>query len=241
LLASVGKSRVDVFVFPRIAIVASGDELVDVQDTPALHQIRRSNSYALQAAIQLMGGTSTSFHLVDQKELLKKELQKIVDDHDVVILSGGISKGKFDFVPEVLEEIGIVKLIQQVSQRPGKPFWFGVGKHKTVFALPGNPVSTYMCFYRYIRPWLLKNFGLPDQSLFAVLATDYKFQPKLTHFLQVKVRNEAGMLKAYPDAGGGSGDFANLKEVDGFLELPLERSEFKAGDVFPYYPFRSTL
>src|SRR6185503_5518116 len=100
LLASVGKSVVDVFVFPRIAIVASGDELVDVQDTPALHQIRRSNSYALEAGIRLMRGTSTSFHLIDQKEILKNELQKIVDEHDVVILSGGISKGKFDFIPE---------------------------------------------------------------------------------------------------------------------------------------------
>ena len=241
LLASVGKSMVDVFVFPKIAIVASGDELVDVQDTPALHQIRRSNSYALEAGIRLMGGTSTSFHLIDQKEILKNELQKIVDEHDVVILSGGISKGKFDFIPEVLEEIGITKLIQQVSQRPGKPFWFGVGNHKTVFALPGNPVSTYMCFYRYIKPWLIKSFGLSDQPMFAVLAADYKFQPKLTHFLQVKVRNEAGVLMAYPDAGGGSGDFANLKDVDGFLELPLERSEFKVGGVFSYYPFRSTL
>jgi molybdopterin molybdotransferase len=157
----------------------------------------------------------------------------------VMIVSGGVSQGKFDFVPEVLAEIGVTKLFHQVSQRPGKPFWFGTTKkHKVVFALPGNPVSTFMCFHRYIKPWLLRSFGLKPGGLKAILGSDFTFEPRLTYFLQVMVSNEDGKLIAYPRAGGGSGDFANLKDVDAFLELPMEKSSFKAGESYPLIPFR---
>lgn len=240
LLASVGKSYVNVFGFPGVAIVATGDELVDVDETPLPHQIRRSNNYALAAALKAMGCESTSFHLKDEKEILRKDLGKIINDHDVVVLSGGVSKGKFDFIPEVLEAIGVKKLFHHVSQRPGKPFWFGVSEKekKAVFALPGNPVSTYMCFYRYVKPWIMKSMGVKENNVTAILARDFIFKPTLTYFVQVRIQFEEGKLMAYPDAGGGSGDFANLKNTDGFLELPLERSEFKAGEVFPFIAFR---
>jgi len=238
LLASVGYSEVPVFSFPNAAVVATGNELVDVTDIPAMHQIRRSNTYALEAAMKQMRWDVTHYHVPDDKERLTLSLKKIMLDHDMVILSGGVSKGKFDYVPRVLEEVGIKKIFHQVSQRPGKPFWFGVGDHKSVFALPGNPVSTYMCYYRYIKPWLLASLRVSQPPTFAVLATEFTFLPSLTYFLQVRIKNEQGRLMAYPDAGGGSGDFANLKDVDGFLELPLERSVFQAGEVFPFIPFR---
>ena len=238
LLASVGKSDVTTFSFPKIAIVSTGDELVDISEIPKAYQIRRSNNYALASALKNMGCESVSFHLTDQKDILLESLRTIVESHDVVILSGGVSKGKFDFIPDVLMEIGINKMFHEVSQRPGKPFWFGTGKEKFVFALPGNPVSTYLCFYRYIRPWLLRSLNVKEEFSQAILAQDFNFQPKLTYFLQVKIHNESGRLMAYPNSGGGSGDFANLKDVDGFLELPPEKSEFKAGEVFPYIPFR---
>ena len=238
LLASVGKGNVQVFGFPKAAIISTGDELVDIDQSPLPHQIRRSNDTALQTALQELGCVSNKFHLTDSKELLEKNLRHIFQDHDLIILSGGVSKGKFDYVPEVLESLGVKKLFHQVSQKPGKPFWFGTSKDQTVFALPGNPVSTFMCFYRYIKPWLLKSLGSEQAFAQAILAKDFNFKPPLTYFLQVKLRNEAGRLMAYPDAGGGSGDFANLKEVDGFLELPLEKTEFKTGELFPYYSFR---
>ncbi len=238
LLASVGKNKVQVFSFPKTAIVSTGDELVDIDQTPLKHQIRRSNDTALQAALLELGCPSSKFHLTDSKELLENNLRNIFKDHELIILSGGVSKGKFDYVPEVLESLGVKKLFHQVSQKPGKPFWFGASKQQTVFALPGNPVSTYMCFYRYIKPWLMKSLGSELLTSQAILAKDFNFKPPLTYFLQVKLKNESGKLMAYPDAGGGSGDFANLKEVDGFIELPLEKSEFKAGEVFPFHPFR---
>ena len=239
LLASVGKGEVSVMRFPNVAIISTGDELVEIDAVPTTWQIRRSNSYALAASLREMGADATAFHLEDEKLTMELSLRKITEDFDVLILSGGVSRGKFDFVPAVLENIGIHKLFHQVSQRPGKPFWFGLSTAgKTAFALPGNPVSTFMCFYRYVRPWILKSMGAPSAERFAVLGRDFSFSNPLTYFLQVSVRQERGSLVAYPVPGGGSGDFANLKNVTGFLELPLERSDFAAGEVFPYISFR---
>jgi molybdopterin molybdotransferase len=170
---------------------------------------------------------------------METHLKEIADKYDVLILSGGVSKGKFDFVPTVMASIGFRKLFHQVSQRPGKPFWFGKSDSgKIAFALPGNPVSTFMCFYRYVKPWILKSLGAAPAESSAILATDFSFHQPLTYFLQVQVKNEQGTLVAYPHPGGGSGDFANLKNVSGFLELPLEKNVFKAGEVFPYICFR---
>lgn len=239
LFAATGKSKVHVFDFPRTAVVSSGDELVAVETDPEAHQVRRSNVYAIQAAMQEMGWYGTRYHFRDHRDELLAGLGAILRDHDVVILSGGVSKGKFDFIPEVLEANGIRKKFHYVNQRPGKPFWFGVSAEgKTVFALPGNPVSTYMCFYRFIKPWMERSMGLYPEFAEVVLGEDVNVILSLTYFLQVTVRHEEGILFAYPCAGGGSGDFSNLKDVTGFLELPASVNGFKKGEVFPYIPFR---
>jgi molybdopterin molybdotransferase len=239
LLASVGKSSVKIFNFPMAAIISTGDELVEVDETPLEWQVRRSNVYALQASLKELNIDSTLFHLKDDMNNVTEKLIEVLKSHTFIILSGGVSKGKFDFIPSALEKVGIRKLFHQVTQRPGKPFWFGRNEHQVIFALPGNPVSTYLCFYRYIKPWIVASTGVQSNKSFARLASDFKFTPQLTYFLQVKITNDVSILKAEPDAGGGSGDFVNLKDVDGFLELPIDRSEFKAGEVFPYYPFRT--
>jgi molybdopterin molybdotransferase len=239
LLASVGKNQVNVFELPKTAIISTGDELVDVDEQPLPWQIRRSNAYALQAAFKQMNHNADQFHISDSEEALHQDLTRIFETYELIILSGGVSKGKYDFVPKTLELLGIQKLFHQVSQKPGKPLWFGRSDTHTVFALPGNPVSTYMCFYRFIKPWLEKSIGLKSENNYAILARDFQFKPALTYFLQVKTVNEQGKLMAYPQAGGGSGDFANLKDVNGFLELPMDQSEFKSGEVFPFHSFRA--
>jgi molybdopterin molybdotransferase len=239
LMAAVGKKKIQVAAFPKTAIISTGDELIPVDLIPLPYQIRRSNSYALQAALRELGCTADQFHLPDQPELLEAEVKKILQHYSLVIFSGGVSKGKYDYIPQTLERNGIQKRFHQVSQRPGKPLWFGTSAKHVVFALPGNPVSTYMCFYRYIKLWLMKSLGNEQLVQQVVLAQNFSFKPALTYFLQVKVKNEMSQLKAYPDAGGGSGDFANLKEVDGFIELPADITDFKAGQVFRYYPFRN--
>jgi molybdopterin molybdotransferase len=190
--------------------------------------------------MQAIDWPSNAFHLPDNKEEIKTELQTLLEENDVLILSGGVSKGKFDFIPKALEELGIQKLFHQVNQRPGKPFWFGTSgdKSKVVFALPGNPVSTFLCFHKYIKPWVLKNLGVEEKPVDAILTSNLTFSPALTYFLQVRTQIQEGRILAHPVPGGGSGDFVNLKGVDGFLELPANKSTFSAGEVFPFISFR---
>jgi molybdopterin molybdotransferase len=239
--ASVGKHLVKVSLKPSIGIISTGDELVDVDQQPAPYQIRRSNTYALQAALLQMGILADMYHLADDKTTIQAGMEEALIKHDVLILSGGVSKGKKDYVPEVLESLGMEKLFHKVKQRPGKPFWFGKNLNdKVVFALPGNPVSTFMCFNRYFRPWLMRSMGAECKPLpYARLSRDVDFKPSLTYFMQVKLQNsEDGSLLAIPEEGKGSGDFANLLYCDAFMMLPDDKEAFKTGEVYPVVVYR---
>lgn len=239
--ASIGKTHLQVSRIPSIGIISTGDELVEVQETPQPYQIRKSNIYALQAALAEMKVSSTLYHFADTLETVRKGLLQALSQHQVLILSGGVSKGKVDYVPQALEELGVKKLFHQVQQRPGKPFWFGENNEegKVAFALPGNPVSTFMCFHRYVKPWLLASLGLPETNrMYAALAEEVAFEPALTYFLQVYAKtNTKGVLTAYPFHGHGSGDFANLLRCNGFLELPAGKNNFSKGESYPLIPF----
>ncbi|MEQ9169232.1 MAG: molybdopterin molybdotransferase MoeA [Fulvivirga sp.] len=239
VLATVSKSVIKVFSLPKVAIISTGDELVAVEETPKDYQIRQSNSHVLKATLKESEVEADIYHILDERDLLLTRLKAIVEEVDVLILSGGVSKGKKDYVPEVLNQLGFQKQFHGVIQRPGKPFWFGVRQdNKTVFALPGNPVSTYLCYQKYIKKWLYSSLGIDLKPEYAVLSEDFNFKKELTYFLQVKVSNESGKLMAMPVAGQGSGDLANLISADGFLQLPADRSLFKAGEVFPFIRYR---
>ena len=156
-----------------------------------------------------------------------------------MLFSGAVSKGKFDFIPEVLNELGVDKLFHRVSQRPGKPFWFGKKQNKTIFAFPGNPVSTFVSCMKYFFPWYYKSVGVNSINVnLAVLTEDFIFKPELTYFLQVKIENKDGTFFATPIKGRGSGDLANMVDADAFLELPSDRTNFTQGEVFPYLKYR---
>ncbi len=238
--ASVGLSELWVTKNPSVAIVSTGNELVEIDATPLPHQIRRSNVYALAAEVQRFGIQPDLFHLYDQKELLQEALGKVLESHNVVLLSGGVSKGKFDFVPEALEALGVRKLFHTIKQKPGKPFWFGAKKGgKVVFAFPGNPVSTFLCYHKYMVPWLKKCLGIHEiKSVNAVLAANFQIKTSFTYFLQVETKVDKGRILAIPKVGKGSGDHANLLSSDAFLELPGDRVTYKKGEVFPLIPFR---
>ncbi|GAB4024797.1 molybdopterin molybdotransferase MoeA [Spirosoma gilvum] len=242
--ASVGKSTVVVSSLPRVALISTGDELVDVGDTPLPHQIRRSNTYMLRAALTSLGITATLHHIVDDEQVLQAEIQNLLATNDVLILSGGVSAGKADFVPDVLTRLGIQKHFHKIEQRPGKPLWFGTSStdtaypNRTVFALPGNPVSTVLCAYRYVIPYLRTSLGLaPAPALYAQLAQSVVFKPNLTYFLPVRLTAAPdGRTMAHPLPGSGSADFANLLAADGFMELPTEQSAFGIGEAFRVWP-----
>lgn len=241
--ATIGKSMLTVARLPRVAIVSTGDELVDVADTPLPHQIRRSNVYATQATLlEQFGIRSEMFHFVDDRDQIAAGVQRILAEFDLVVLTGAVSEGRFDFLPEVLTALGVEKCFHKVAQRPGKPFWFGHYRRRpVVFALPGNPVSAFMCTWRYLIPFLRKSLGQASRApRTAVLAEKVEFKPRLTYFLPVQLDNRhGGLVYAFPLPGHGSGDLANLNDADAFLELPLEQDIFDAGSIFPLIPYRN--
>jgi molybdopterin molybdotransferase len=240
MVASVGETELRVKKLPRVVILSSGDELVEVDQIPTPYQIRRSNNHTVKAVLQQHHIEAGMLHLPDDPEIIKKQLKTCLENYDVLLLSGGISMGKFDYIPKTLEELKVDPLFYKVQQRPGKPFWFGKhNKGPVVFAFPGNPVATFMCLHRYFLPWLNASLGIKQKpQLCAVLNNRVSFHHPLKYFLQVKLhQNEYCQLVATPVEGNGSGDFANLTDTDAFMELPLERNEFKKGEVFKVYAF----
>jgi molybdopterin molybdotransferase len=240
LAASVGETELRVKRLPRVVIVSSGDELVDVTATPSPYQIRKSNSYMLQAILAQQGLKAHIMHIPDNAEIVKQQLGLCLQNYDVLLLSGGISMGKFDYIPQALKELQVKQIFHKVQQRPGKPLWFG--KHYNgvvVFAFPGNPVATFMGAHRYFVPWLNRSLDLPPKkTVYAVLDTDFSFQPQLEYFLQVKLNfSEQGQLLATPVEGNGSGDFANLADTEAFMQLPLDKNEFKKGEAYQIWLF----
>ena len=239
--ATVGKTKLLVTKMPRAIIISTGDELVEIEEHPLPHQIRKSNVHRIKASLKHWGMEADTAHLVDDPEEISRKMSGFLKDYDVILLSGGVSKGKFDYIPQVLDLLGVEKLFHKIAQRPGKPFWFGKAPDQTiVFALPGNPVSSFMCTHRYFYPWLRACLGQdPMPYPFAILAADHVFNPDLTYFLQVRIEyDKNGSLLAHPVEGHGSGDLANLADADGFLELPKGKNLYKKEEVYPFLRYR---
>jgi len=239
IAASAGQAMLKVARLPRIAVISTGDELVE-PGLPVLdHQVRRSNSYGLAAASRLAGfPPMTDLHLPDQRPLLIERLAEALGRHEVLVLSGGVSAGRHDHVPGVLAEIGVRRVFHQVSQRPGRPLWFGVNDRGVmVFALPGNPVSVLVCLARYVISALLAAAGAGAVTRRTVaLARAYEFRAPLTCFLPVSLEYDPeGRTLAVPRPTGGSGDFISLAGTDGFVELPQGPASHPAGLVIPFY------
>ena len=268
VLATVGKYIVKVAKRPKVMIVSTGDELVGVAETPLEHQIRRSNVFTLVSLLEKLHTPSETAHLTDDKPMLKEKIKTYLATYDVLLFSGAVSKGKYDFLPEVLDELGVEKLFHRVAQRPGKPFWYGISdasvlseqyvyqdgenelkltdkrtenkrqKKTIVFAFPGNPISTFVNCLAYFYPWYYKSLGVEEQQENAILAKDVTFKPNLAYFLQVQLSYRYGHLIATPIKGNGSGDLASLVNTDAFIQLPNDQTEYKKGEVFKIIRYR---
>ena len=236
--ASTGKSSLRVTVNPRIAVISTGDELVRPGLPLQPWQIRRSNAYGLLACLHTHGyQTVTDDHIDDDLGSLHDRLAKHLANHTVLILSGGVSAGRFDHVPAALESIGVRKIFHKVAQRPGKPFWFGVGPQgQAVFALPGNPVSTLVCLVRYVLPALTHLVGGEAPSLqWAPLHGAFKARHSLTAFIPIERAQHAESPYAVAlHPTHGSGDFSSLINTLGFAELAPQRS-YQSGDAVAVY------
>ncbi len=237
--AGAGMARLRVSRQPGFMVVSTGDELVEPGEPIEGWQIRRSNAYGLCAALKRRGFARVSDdHLPDELDALQAQLKLHLSSYDVLILSGGVSMGKFDLVPRALAACGVRQVFHRVSQRPGKPLWFGVtADGKAVFALPGNPVSSLVCLARYVIPAM-------DQAMGATLSREEKIAlaeivdhaVPLTGFLPVRVIiDDWGRPWAVPVTPNTSGDFASLAGTTGFVELPAGPNTYAKGFVTRLY------
>ena len=233
VIASAGLARVDVSRSPVIRVISTGNELVAAGVPIEPQQIRLSNGPAIQALLAQHGYADCDHdHLIDERDVLRDRIERHLAEADVLILSGGVSMGKADYVPEVLADLGVEVNFHKISQRPGKPMWFGTAPGgKAVFALPGNPVSALVCCRQYVIPALSKaSAATPRPPEFASLAADVTFEPALTCFQPVRLLSSAaGEVLAMPVKTNTSGDFTALSGTDGYVELALEQSQFPAG------------
>jgi molybdopterin molybdotransferase len=237
--ASAGLAALLVTRQPRLMVISTGDELIEPGQPIDEHQVRRSNAYAVVAELRARGLEQVgNDHIADNERSLREHLTLHLAERDVLIVSGGISKGKFDLVPKVLKELGVEEVFHQVAQRPGMPMWFGVGPNgQLVFGLPGNPVSTLICLVRYVVPAIAAVMASPRTPPQPIpLAAPVKFHRMVTYFVPVAVQRGArGEPAALPRPPNGPGDFLALAGTDGFIELPPRAEPFPEGFIASLY------
>jgi molybdopterin molybdotransferase len=234
IAAACGCAEIQVAAPLRIAVIGTGDELVPVGEVPKAGQIRRSNTHALAAALQLAGhGPTATGCLRDDPEDLRQGLAAVLSENDLVILTGGVSKGRWDLVPEILLSLGAVSILHGIAQRPGKPMGvWQMPAGQVVFGLPGNPVSALVCLHRYVLPALSHWSGESTATRpRRILCGGFAKPPGLTLFLPIREMSD-GTVAPAPVAN--SGDFAGLAGSDGFVEVDESFAEGAAAHYFPW-------
>lgn len=238
VLAANGVAEVEVAAIPSIAIIATGDELAGVDQPLAEGQIRRSNDHALATALRSRGFNNVRLSNVgDDLAATTQTMAELLQTHQVLLLSGGVSMGQHDFVPEALRALGVQKIFHGIAQRPGKPMWFGVGPDgQAVFALPGNPLSVLVCAFRHVLPALQRATGLRSEpSIKVSMASTVATHPTFTCFVPVQVHHdERGCAIARPMPAGTSGDFSRLPNTHGFVQL-APGAIVEAGSAADFY------
>ncbi len=231
-LASVGAARVAVAAQPRVVVISTGNELVGVDADVLPHQIRQSNAPAVRAALTARGiGDVRMIHERDEETVLRVRIDDALASADVVLLSGGVSAGKFDLVPRLLVEAGVERVFHKIRQKPGKPLWFGMKGNTAVFGLPGNPVSSLVCLARYVLPFIDACSGQMPMARPSFLLTDLpKPRPGFTQFVPVRVQGD----RVLPVPSNGSGDFLSLVPSNGFVETG---PEIQHPTPVPFFPW----
>ena len=239
IAAGAGMARLRVSAQPMIVVISTGNELVEPGEVIEPHQVRRSNAYGITAALRQHGFARVADdHVRDDEAELTERLSFHLHTHDVLILSGGVSMGKLDLVPKVLEKLGVTLVFHHIAQRPGKPMWFGVSQSgPAVFALPGNPVSTLVCLSRYVLPALRAAMGQASAEAPRIaLTAPVEVKVPLAYYLPVKMKSDDwGRASAEPCPTNGSGDFTALAGTDGFVELPPGPQSFPKGFVARFF------
>ena len=233
MLASVGRSFVSVYQRPLVAILCTGEELVDVDGDLEGVKIVSSNSYTLAAQVKDCGAIPIQLGIVrDRKEEIKEKLLQGIRA-DVLISSAGVSVGDYDFVKDALNDLGVEMVFWRVAMKPGKPVAFGILQGKPVFGLPGNPVSSMVSFEQFVRPSLLKIMG--HRQLFrpvieAILKEDIRKRPGRRHFIRASVSFENDHYFVTLTGAQGSGILKSMVKANGLVVIPEDRELVRAGE-----------
>jgi len=230
-LATMGQTSLPVFAKPRVAILATGDEIVSLNEQPAPHQIRNSNSYMLAALVRASGGEANILPVArDTKEALLPLLEEGLS-HDLLIVTGGVSAGKYDLVKPALRELGVAFLFEKVRIQPGQPTAFGTANGKPVFGLPGNPGSSLITFLLFARPPLELLAGIQDvilPLLSARFEAPFRHKGGLTRFLPARLNADGQHLRHI--SWQGSSDIPALAKANCFLVAEHDRESWAVGD-----------
>jgi len=233
LAAQVGAVQLQCAQRPRVAILSTGDEVVLIDETPGPFQIRNSNSVSLAAQVRIAGGEAVVLgNAADRIEDLGEKIERGLRE-DALVLSGGVSMGKYDLVESVLKAMGAEFFFDGVAIRPGKPAVFGVCQGKPVFGLPGNPVSTMVTFELFVVPAIDLLSGAEARALPLVearLAEAMKEKPGLTHFLPARVEWHGTVPEVRALRWQGSGDITALAKANCFLVVPADREKMEIGE-----------
>jgi molybdopterin molybdotransferase len=233
MLATVGRSFVSVYQKPLVAILCTGEELVDLDEDLNDVKIISSNSYALAAQVKDCGAIPVQLGIAkDRKDEIQEKLQQGLRA-DVLISSAGVSVGDYDFVRDVLNDLGMKVVFWKVAMRPGKPLVFGTIREKPVFGLPGNPVSSMVSFEQFVRPSLLKMMGhrhLFRRLIEAILNEDIRREPGNRHFIRAFVTVKNHHYVAATTGEQGSGMLRSMVKANGLVIIPEDCSTVKAGE-----------
>jgi molybdopterin molybdotransferase len=232
MLAALGKAFINVYQKPRVAIMSTGDELVDIETNPPLGKIINSNSYSLAAQVLECGGIPIMLGIAKDKKIDLQEKFKTALHADVIISSGGVSVGDFDFVKDVMGEIGNAMHFWQVAMRPGKPLAFGAIEGIPLFGLPGNPVSAMISFEQFVRPSLLKMQGhkkIFRQTAKAVCAQEIQKSAGFKHFVRALVKKEKEQYIAMVTGDQGSGILKSMVIANALIVMGENETRIKKG------------
>lgn len=232
MLAALGKAFVNVYQKPSVAIMSTGDELVDIEMDPPPGKIVNSNSYSLAAQVLECGAIPVMLGISKDKKIDLQEKFKTALHSDVIISSGGVSIGDFDFVKNVMGEIGNAMHFWQVAMRPGKPLAFGSIEGIPLFGLPGNPVSAMVSFEQFVRPSLLKMQGhtkIFRQTIKVICAEDFQKQAGFKHFIRAIIKNEKGKYIATTTGDQGSGILKSMVTANGLIVMREHETRIKKG------------
>ncbi|MFC2125066.1 molybdopterin molybdotransferase MoeA [Bacteroidota bacterium] len=235
--AVTGKSHLSVYKRPTVAIISTGDEVMPVDQPVEFFQIRNSNAYNLNGLLSYLSITPIFNELVkDDKQQIEETLRKVINC-DVVIISGGVSMGDADFVPEILENLGVKNIFHRSAIKPGKPIWFGLKSNNgAVFGLPGNPLSSQVGYKLFTEPWIMKSMGMTIPSPLRITFNNERIKKgNLDHFFPCYLNPDMTLeLKPF----NGSGDITSTISTDGIAHHPASKEKIQPGDIVDFYPWK---